>query len=246
MGLIPDLVDRLLAAGDLLSLAAAFFLATWLAERRARAVGLEPAQVADAGLWLAVGAVVGGRLVYILPNWPVYLRHPLDLIFIQSGLSTWGGIAGAVVAALLLQYRRRLPIGRLADLFAPYLALGAAVYDVLCLVRGSCAGIAAPFPLGVLLPGTSQPRIPVDLWEAALMLGLYWLLIEWRGRQRFSGELGLLFLIGFGAIRAASDFLRLRLEGLPTSDQALALVAIALAAACWAWQVRRSSTKATR
>ncbi|MFN8499603.1 MAG: prolipoprotein diacylglyceryl transferase family protein [Anaerolineae bacterium] len=240
MSLVASLLERFVAAADLLSLVAAFFLAAWLAERRARDAGLAPASVASASTWLGLGALVGARLVYALPGWPTYLRHPLDLVYIQSGLSLWGGIAGAVAVALWLQWRRGLPLGRLADLFAPCLALGVALYDALSLVRGVSRGIVAPFPLGVVLPGSSQPRIPVDLWEATLMLGLYWLLMWRRGRQRFSGELGLLFLIGFSAIRAATDFLRVTIGGFPTVDQSLAVVTIALAGAVWAWQARKT------
>ncbi|MFN8481821.1 MAG: prolipoprotein diacylglyceryl transferase family protein [Anaerolineae bacterium] len=244
MALVASLFDRLTAAGDLLSLAAAFFLAAWLAERGARDAGLEPSDVANAGAWLGLGALVGARLAYVLPNWSTFLRHPLDLVYVQSGLSLWGGVVGALAAWLWLRHRRGLPLGRLADLFAPNVALGVALYDVLCLVRGACGGVVALFPLGVVLPGSSQPRIPIDLWEAALMLGLYWLLADRRGRQRFSGELGLLFLIGFCVIRATTDFLRLTPGGFPTTDQSLALLTIALSAAVWLWQVRKAPPKA--
>lgn len=236
--LVGALVDRLVAAGDILTLAAAFFLVAWLAERHARDVGLEPAEVASASTWLVLGTVAGARLGYVLPNYPTYLRHPLDLIYVQSGLSVWGAMAGALAAALWLRHRLDLPPGRLADLFAPYLALGVAVYDALCLVRGACSGVVAPFPFGVVLPGSSQPRIPTDVWEAALMLGLSWLLLDRRKRRSFDGEVGLLFVIGFSAIRAATDLLRLNLGSWPTPDQALALVAIVLAGMVWAWQRR--------
>ncbi len=239
--LAAALVDRLGAATDLITLAAALFLAAWLAERHAGDEGLDPSDVASASTWLGVAAIVGARLAFALPNWPTYVRHPIDLIYVQSGLWVWGGMLGALAAGIWLHYRRGLPLARLADLFAPYLALGAALYDVLCPMRGTCGGVTAPFPIGVILPGSSQPRIPVALWEAAFMLTLYWLLVERRRRRRFPGELGLLFIIGFSAIRAAADFLRLNIGGFPTADQSLAILAIALAVVGWAWQARRAS-----
>ena len=103
MELIRSLVGLLLAASDLLLLIAAYWLVSELAKRRATAEGLDPDQVGDASFWLAAGAVVGGRLVYILPTWPLYLRYPFDLVRVQGGLTFYGAAAGVLAAALWLR-----------------------------------------------------------------------------------------------------------------------------------------------
>jgi thiol-disulfide isomerase/thioredoxin len=59
-------------------------------------------------------------------------------------------------------------------------ALGLAVWSVLGPVRGGVAGIAAPPPLGWLLPGEPVSRVPVFLLEAAVYGGFAW----WMARGR--------------------------------------------------------------
>lgn len=232
------LVGRLLAASDLLILLAGYWLVTDLAKRRAPAEGLSPGSVADAAFWLGAGAVVGARLAYILPLWPVYLRYPIDIIRIQSGLSFYGAVAGALAVAGWLAWRGRLPLGPLGDLFAPYLALGIAFERAGCVVRNDCFGAVAAPPLGVIFPGLSQPRYPASLYEAALALGLFAALLLWRARRRFRGELGLAFLVAYPLLRAAVDATRINLGPWPTVDQRTSVALALAAAAVWLWHRR--------
>jgi phosphatidylglycerol:prolipoprotein diacylglycerol transferase len=232
--LIAGVLGLLLAASDILILLAAYCLATDLVRRRAPAEGLVPEAVADVAFWLAVGAVVGGRLVHVLPAWPMYLRYPLDLLRVQTGLSFYGALTGALAVAGWFAWRCRLPLGRTADLFAPYLVLGIAVQRVGCLIRGDCFGALASPPLGVVFPGLTQPRYPAELYEAALALALFGVLLSLRERRRFPGELGLLFLVGYPLLRAGIDVFRINLDGWPTPDQLLSLLVAASAGVVWA------------
>ncbi len=238
MELILWLLDRLPAVSDLLTLFAAAWLVTWLATRRAPAEGLARERIDDAAFWLGLGALVGARLGYILPDAPTYLRYPLDLVRIQSGLSFHSAVAGALAVAGWFAWRGRLPLGPMADLFAPYLALGIALQRVGCLIRGDCFGALAPPPFGIIFPGLSQPRYPAELYEAVLALGLFGLLRLWRKRRRFPGELGLAFLVAYPLLRAGVDFFRINLGGWPTQDQLMSLGIVAVAGAVWAWRVR--------
>lgn len=238
MELIWRFSGLLWAARDLLILFAAYLLVTELARRRAAAEGLAPAKVSDAAFWLSIGAVVGARLVYVLPAWPMYLRYPLDLMRIQSGLSFYGVVAGTLAVAGWFAWRGWLPLGRTADLFAPYLALGLALQRAGCLVRDDCFGAVAPPPLGLVFPGLTQPRYPTELYEAVLALGLFGMLLLWRERRRFPGELGLAFLVGYPLLRAGVDVFRINLGGWPTLDQMVSLGVATAAGAVWAWRVR--------
>lgn len=236
MDLVWWLAGRLLAASDLLILLAAYWLVTDLAKRRAPAEGLAPGLVADAAFWLGAGAVVGARLVHVLPAWPVYLRYPLDIVRIQNGLSFYGAVAGTLAVAGWLAWRSRLPLGPLADLFAPYLGLGIAFERAGCVVRNDCFGSVAAPPLGVVFPGLSQPRYPAELYEAALALGLFAALLLWRERRRFRGELGLAFLVAYPLLRAAVGVTRINLGPWPTADQVVSVAVALTAAGIWLWR----------
>lgn len=244
MEILWAVIGRLVAGRDLVILLLAYWLVTALAKRRAPAEGLAPEWVGDAAFWLGLGAVVGARLASLLPVWPVYLRYPLDLLRIDAGLSFYGAVVGTLAVAAWCAWRHRLPLGRTADLFAPYLALGVAFQRAGCLVRGDCFGAVAPPPLGLVFPGFAQPRYPAELYEAVLALGLCGLLLLWRERRRFPGELGLAFLIGYPLLRAGVDFFRINLGGWPTVDQLVSLTVAAAAAAVWLWRSRRGGATA--
>lgn len=238
MSLISRLIGTLLSVLDVLILLGVAWLVGELAKRRASAEGLAAQRVGDTTLWLAVGALVGARLAAAASDWPIYLRHPLDLVRIQTGLSFYGAVVGALIVAFWLDRRGSLPLARTADLFAPFLALGIGIDRATCLLRGDCFGALAPPPFGIIFPGLTQPRFPAELYEALLTFGLFGLLIARRGRQSFPGELGLNFLMGYSLLHAAIDFFRINLHGWPSPDQLLSLGLAVAAGSIWVWRLR--------
>ena len=105
MSIVSGLIDRLLAASELITLLISFGLALWLAERRALRLGLDPALISQMGFGLGLGALAGGRLAYILADWRTYARYPFDILLVQGGLSLWGAILGG--GLVLVWYARR-------------------------------------------------------------------------------------------------------------------------------------------
>lgn len=243
MGLIEGLFGLLLAAVDPLTALVAYWLVVDLARRRADAEGLSTDAVADAGTWLGVGALVVGRLAYVAPDWPGYVRYPFDLVRVQDGVSFYGGLIGGIVVLGWYAWRVRLPLARALDLFAPYLGVGVAAYRVGCLVRGDCFGAAAPPPLGVVFPGLTQPRYPAELYEALLVLGLAALLFQLRERPHAPGTLGLTFLIVYPLLRAGVDVTRINVGGSPTGDQVVSLAVAAVATVLLATRIGRGSAR---
>lgn len=228
MDLIWGILGLVMAARDILVLYAAYWVATEMAKRHASADGLDPEVVADVAYWLAIGALVGGRLAYIAPAWSIYARYPLDILRLQSGLSFYGAVGGATVVAVWLLVRTALPLARIGDVLAPYIALGIGVQRAGCVVRGDCFGAIAPEPLGVVFPGLTQPRYPAELYEAILALGLFVLLTIWHRHRRFDGELVLALLTVYLLTRAFVDLFRINLDGIPTPDQ---VISVCIAAA---------------
>ena len=146
-----------------LSYLAGFLLAFLLIRRVAR-VGistLAPARASDFVIALAIGAVVGGRLGYVLfyrrdlitrltdelPYWGV-----LDMG--QGGMSSHGGIIGATLACLIFARRHRLPLFHAFDLMAFGAPLGLLCGRIANFINGELIGrrAAADFPLAVQFP----------------------------------------------------------------------------------------------
>lgn len=231
------LVERLIAASQLLTLLAAYGVGVWFLEREADNIPGPAVDLGSLTTWLGLGALIGGRLGFAFPNASVYLRFPLDLLYITTGLSFYGGLVGVLLAALWFSRRHGLSLGVLLDLSAPATLLGIAVYRLTCLVRGDCGGAVAASPWGVVFPGASVPRYPVEIWEGLLALALFGLLYRWRGRWR-AGALALSALIVYPLMRASIALFRLNLDGWLTSDQTLSLLTAALAGLVWLWRGR--------
>ncbi|MDI3281181.1 MAG: prolipoprotein diacylglyceryl transferase [Bacillota bacterium] len=192
------------------ALALSFLLGTWLVVRQVRRRGEPVEWVYDLALLVAVSAVAGARLLFVLLNWGDYAAHPAEIWHLTAGgLSMHGGFAAAFLAGLWFTRRRRLNPWAVADLAAPPAALGTAVTRVGCFLNGCCYGLPAPPPWGMdacYLHDTL--RYPVQLYESGLAFLLF--LGLWRNREHrhFPGYLMFSFAGWYSVIRFAVEFLR--------------------------------------
>ena len=136
----------------------AFAAGILLACRRAERVGIAREAIMDIGLYSIVCGIVGARLAFLFTdyqmNWAS--EHPvLDMFAIwKGGLTFQGGLFLALAVNIWYLTSRRLPAGKVADVFAPGVALGVGVGRLGCFLNGCCWGQIAPrgFPLGVIFP----------------------------------------------------------------------------------------------
>jgi phosphatidylglycerol:prolipoprotein diacylglycerol transferase len=102
-----------------------FVLGTVVAQRYARRRGLDPKLYSDLVVWLAVGALVFGHLGHALFYDPkFYLQNPVELLYVWSGLSSYGGFIGCSVLAVVFFKRRGVNVLRGADLLLIGLTFG--------------------------------------------------------------------------------------------------------------------------
>ncbi|HET9554176.1 MAG TPA: prolipoprotein diacylglyceryl transferase family protein, partial [Anaeromyxobacteraceae bacterium] len=132
------------AAGLLLGLA--------VARRAARRDGLEPAPLARLAAIALAGGLVGAHLVHLLAYHPEELADPWVLLRLGDGLSSMGGLAGGVAAALFLFRGRRPGLLAYGDALALGLAPGWAVGRVGCALVHDHPGRLTTSPLAVAFP----------------------------------------------------------------------------------------------
>jgi phosphatidylglycerol:prolipoprotein diacylglycerol transferase len=141
----------------------------------------------------------------------------------EGGLVFHGGALAATGTVLLFARRRRWAFGKVADTLAPALALGHAVGRLGCYLAGCCYGkpwsaglsfprgsvafdeLAASLPAGAT---RTPPLHPVQLYEAAGELVIFFVLVMWRRRQRFAGQTALRYATLYGVLRFAVEFFR--------------------------------------
>ncbi len=192
---------------------------------------------------LALGAVLGGRLGFVLfyareAFWadPARLFLPVSAAgewIGLSGMSFFGGLLGVLSVLWVWSVRRRRNFWEMADALALAAPIGLFFGRVGNFLNLELPGRPTTFPFGLQWPGSEALRHPVTLYEAAGEgLLLSWVLIRLARRHRAPGWLAGAFLAGYGAIRFSLEFFREPdsgfglLAGIFTYNQILAGLAI--------------------
>ena len=145
----------------------------------------------------------------------------------EGGLAFYGGVVTGVGTAALFAHRHGLPLAATLDLLTPSLPLGHALGRVGCLLAGCCFGQPTTLPWGIAFTDGSiayrelqtvdglgadapatPPLHPTQVYEAAGELLLFALLMRRRRHTRFPGELALLWLCGYAALRFTVELVR--------------------------------------
>jgi phosphatidylglycerol:prolipoprotein diacylglycerol transferase len=200
-----------------LLVAMGFLSGTWLAGRRARVAGIDPAAIQDIVFpWLIVGGLVGARILYVLSYWDRdFAGHPITDAFAiwKGGLVFYGGLIGASLAGIVGMRLRKLPLWKTADCLTPGLALGHVFGRLGCLFNGCCFGRACDLPWAIRFPADHSthglPLHPAQLYEAGLNLALCGFLVWWHDRRKtFDGQVFSLYLLAYAVIRTVCEYFR--------------------------------------
>ena len=197
-------------------LAAAFLAALWWTVRAAKREGLDPGRVMSLGLWAIVGAIVGAKVLMVARNFPQYLAAPSELwslSFLESAGDFYGGFLGALAACAVYFWRHpELPAWQAADVCAPAIALGQMIGRVGCFMAGDDYGRPTSLPWAVTFTDPEAARVggaplnvslhPVQLYESAVCLLLFLILVWIARRKRFHGEV----ILAYGFLYAVARF----------------------------------------
>lgn len=229
-------------------LALGMLLALFVASRLAGKDGLPRERIYDLGLWTLIGGLLGSKLLmYIVePDVNVW-----SLDFLRSGGVYYGGFLGGFIALVFLIRFYGLPFWKVADAFAPGVALGQAFGRQGCFAAGCCWGKPTSLPWGVHFtelgheytgvplygPDGSELHLhPTQLYESFFMLAVFGLLVYLHRRKKFDGQVLIAYAIIYGLFRFGIEFIRddprgdlwglTTMTGLSTSQMISLLVAI--------------------
>ena len=210
--------------GVLVALAA--LVGMWMFARELERSGL-PGNAVDAAVGGVLGGLLGAKLLWTIEfsgEQPV-----ADLLFSRGGLSWFGGLIGGVGTGLWMLHRRRVAIVPALAAATPALAIGHAIGRIGCFLVGDDYGRPSDLPWAVAFPEGRPPTIvpvhPTQLYEAAALAVIAWLLVRWR-RQHVPDitVLGRYFVLA-GTTRFLIEFVRvnLRIAGPLTLAQLISL-----------------------
>ena len=190
-----------------LMLATAVFLCTFLLQKEAQKKGFDPNVIVDFVFWIVVSGIIGSRLFYIALNLSYFMDNPSEIIMLQRGGLAWqGGLVFGVLAALFFIKRKKLPLKEIADLSAPYLALGQAIGRIGCFLNGCCYGKEVSW--GIYFPVHHARLYPTQLFDSLGLFLIFLFLKKYQALQKNSGETFVLYLLSASLLRFFVEFFR--------------------------------------
>ena len=153
----------------------------WVFRVELRRSGL-PEQSDDAALYGILGGLAGAKALWLVEHLG---EEPFSVLLLSRGGMSWfGGFAGGIVVGLLVMYRHRWPVLSALAAATPALTIGHAIGRIGCFLVGDDYGRPTELPWGVAfpqgLPPTQVPVHPTQLYEAAALVPITWLLFRWR------------------------------------------------------------------
>jgi len=225
-----------------------FVVAQMIGQEEMQRRGYDPTPIGDMIFGAVVGGLLGAKLYFV-----VVLRH-WDSLFARGGFVFWGGLIGGTIGVLLIAWRKRVPLWRVAEVGAPAVAAAYAVGRTGCWAVGDDYGhpwngpLAVQFPEGApastagimarefnvqLPPGTDPNTVlavhPTQLYEVTLALIMFAVLWRLRRHRHAEGWLIGVYLILAGIERFIVEFFRAKDDVLSigiTSAQLIAIFAV--------------------
>lgn len=229
-------------------LALGMLVGLYAASRLGARDGLPRERIYDLGLWVLVGGLVGSKVLMLFVEENVNI---FTLDFLRSGGVFYGGLIGGFLAVVIIVRLYKLPFWKVADAFAPAVALGQAFGRQGCFAAGCCWGKPTDWAWGVHFSklGNEYTGVPIygpeggdlhlhptQLIESFTMLAVFGLLIWLHKHKKFDGQILIAYGILYSIFRFSIEFIRddprgdllgfTTLTGLSTSQGVSLLVAV--------------------
>ena len=177
-------------------------------------------------VFVIFGVIVGGHLLYAITQYryipSLFQRAELSLWiarvqYVFGGSVFYGGLLGGLGSGYLGLKILKQDIHTYSDFMAPIIPLFHGIARIGCFLAGCCYGVPCEWGFAaegnIIVPEVNGiTRFPIQLLESAcnfVLAGILLLLLQ-RSRQHpmLSGNLLKIYLIVYGIIRFADEFLR--------------------------------------
>ena len=226
-----------------------------------------PDMYVDFVIYALIFAIIGARLYYVAFSWDYYSANPMKIFALrEGGLAIYGGIIGAVLTAIVYCKKKKVDFWLLADTACPSIAFGQMMgrwgnffnreafggftdgfFAMRLRLDQVRAGDVSQQVLDNLMNfgGVDYIQVhPTFLYESLWNLCLFLLLVLYRPKKKFGGQIMGLYFLGYALGRVWIEGLRtdqLLIGGFPVS-QLLSAGIIVAAVAFLIWKGRKEKT----
>jgi len=216
-----------------------------LAVHEAKVTGQDPDVYWDFAIYAILFSILGARIYYVVFSWENYKDNLLEIFNIRGGgLAIYGAVIGAFCTAAIYCHKKKLPMFQLCDTGVVGLIAGQAIgrwgnfmnreafgqyTDSLFAMRLPVEAVR-PWEISAsisdhIVQGTNYIQVhPTFLYESLWNLVILCLLLLYRKHKKFSGEMTLLYLGGYGLGRCLIEGLRTDQLLLPHTSVAVSQV----------------------
>jgi len=191
------------------------FVAGWIlltVRERFSPRGFTQDQISDIVFYTALGAILGGRLGYVLfYDLEAMTANPwLILETWKGGMSFHGGLLGVLFAMYFYSRHINKRFLEIVDLIAPVVPVGLGAGRIGNFINGELWGRVTDVPWAMVFPtGGPELRHPSQLYEFGLegvLLFLILFIYAWKPRPL--GAVSGLFALGYGVFRSIAELYR--------------------------------------
>lgn len=210
-----------------LSMLAGMLIAAWVAKK----TGQNPDTYWDCALYLIIFALIGARLYYVIFFWEEggYAQNPLSILNLhQGGLGLYGSVIGGLVTLVVYAKIKKKKLLEMTDTVAYGMILGQIIgrwanfFNREVFGRYTDSLLAMRLPIEMvrqrdidstiashIVEGTNYIQVhPTFLYESLWNLGVLIIMLILMRRKRFTGEITLVYFIGYGLGRAWIEYIR--------------------------------------
>lgn len=184
----------------------------------------------DLAIFIIIFGIIGARLYYVLFTLDYYLANPLEVINIRGGgLAIYGGVIGGIIAGFVVCKVKKIRFLRVFDTVAPGLVLAQAIgrwgnffnreafgeytnsLFAMQIRYDEVGGVVTDLMREnmVTIDGVQYIQVaPTFLYESALCLLIFILIIIFRRFQQYNGEVALWYLGAYALGRAWIEGMR--------------------------------------
>ena len=191
--------------------------------------GQDPDLYWDAFPWIVVSSIVGARIYYVIFMWDFYKDNLLEIFNLRGGgLAIYGGIILAVTTIIIYCKLKKTDWRLFLDMVGHGLVIGQVIgrwgnfFNREVFGEYTNSLFAMRLPLAMVRESDISPLIrehieagtnyiqvhPTYLYEGMWNLMVFAILLLYRRKKKFNGELFLVYLAGYGIGRAIIEYIR--------------------------------------